>query len=242
MRFDKFRPELLRRRSSHSLPEFCQSQPVRQTRALRKWRKMAFVSTPASPASETRERILLTAMDLFRKHGFHNTSLARILQGAGVTKGGFYFHFKSKEELGFAVLKRTRNFWIKNVIAALESEPDARSRIKKMVEIMTRMHRGEIFHGCALLAVLTAEMMESQSEFTERIKGIITDWQKSIVSILEQGKTEGLFKRNMDSEALALILIGCCQGTTMIGHLDPESADYDVVLHNLEKLILEGVA
>jgi len=197
--------------------------------------------TPESSARKTRERILLAAMELFRKHGFANTSLAQILEHSSITKGGFYFHYKSKEELCFAVLKRTRDFWIKNVIAALEREPDARSRIRKMVETMTQMYRGDIFHGCALLAVLTAEMMESRSEFAERIKGIITEWQKSIVTILEQGKTEGLFRKDMDSEALALILIGCCQGTTMMGHLDPEKVNYDMLLYELEKWVLEGV-
>ena len=197
--------------------------------------------TPESSARKTRERILLAAMELFRKHGFANTSLAQILERSSITKGGFYFHYKSKEELCFAVLKRTRDFWIKNVIAALDREPDARSRIRKMVKTMTQMYRGDIFHGCALLAVLTAEMMESQSEFAEQIKGIISEWQKSIVTILEQGRAEGLFRKDMDSEALALILIGCCQGTTMMGHLDPERVDYDMLLYELEKWVLEGV-
>ena len=197
--------------------------------------------TPEPSVAKTRERILRAAMELFRKHGFNNTTLAQILKNSNTTKGGFYFHFKSKEDLGFAVLRRTRNFWMKNVVAALEHESDTRSRIRRMVQIMTQMYRGDIFHGCALLAVLTAENMESQSDFSERIKGIITEWQKSIVAILERGKTEGLLRKNVDSEALALILIGCCQGTTMMGHLDPEHVDYDMLLHDLERWVLEGV-
>ncbi|MBI4832230.1 MAG: TetR/AcrR family transcriptional regulator [Candidatus Lindowbacteria bacterium] len=192
--------------------------------------------------SETRERILRAAMELFRQHGFHNTSIAQILQRAKITKGGFYFHFKSKEELGFEVLERTRDFWMENVIDAIAQEPGVRRRIKRMVEIMTEMYRGDIFHGCALLAVLTAEMMEHASEFADRIRSIIAEWQKSIVDILEQGKAEGIFRNDMDSNAVALILIGCCQGTTMMGHLDPERVDYDQLLHELERWILEGVA
>jgi hypothetical protein len=41
---------------------------------------------------------------------------------------------------------------------------------------------------------------------------------------------------------VALILIGCCQGTTMMGHLDPERVDYDHLLQYLERWMLEGVA
>lgn len=191
---------------------------------------------------ETRERILRASMDLFRKHGFHNTSLARILKAANITKGGFYFHFKSKEELGFAVLERTKNFWMVNIIAALEDEPDTRTQIRKMVELMTQMHRGDIFHGCGLLAVLTAEMLETGSEMGERIKEIFYEWKKSLIAILQRGKDEGLFRQDIDVEAVALILIGCCQGTTMMGHLDPNRVDHAHLLHYLERWMLEGVA
>jgi AcrR family transcriptional regulator len=202
---------------------------------------MKSVSTPQPHVPEARERILRAAMELFRKHGFHNTSLARILQKAEITKGGFYFHFKSKEELGFVVLERTKNMWMTNVIAAIEDEPDARARIQRMTQIMTQMYRGEIFHGCALLAVMTAEMMESNSALAEHIKEIFYEWRKSLDVIIDEGKREGLFNEGVDSESLALILIGCCQGTTMMGHLDPDKVDFDLLLHDLERWILDGV-
>jgi AcrR family transcriptional regulator len=203
---------------------------------------MKAASASDSMLPDTRERILRAAMELFRRHGFHNTSLARILQDADITKGGFYFHFKSKEDLGFAVLERTKDFWMTNVIAALDDEPDTKSRIRKMVAIMTQMHRGDIFHGCALLAVLTAEMMDTGSELGDRIKDIFHEWVKSIITILKQGKEEGLFRQDIDVEAVALILVGCCQGATMMGHLDPDHVDFDMLLHYLERWMLEGVA
>lgn len=190
---------------------------------------------------QTRERIIRAAMDLFRKRGFHNTSLVQILERANITKGGFYFHFKSKEELGFAVLEFVRDFWNKNVIDVVADEPDAASRIRRMVELMTQMDRGEIFHGCALLAVLIAETMETNSEFSESIRNIISEWQKSIVDILVQGKAEGVFRSDTDPNALALTLIGCCYGTTMIGHLDSKHANFDLLLHDLERWVLEGI-
>lgn len=190
---------------------------------------------------KTRERIIRAAMDLFRKQGFHNTSLVQILERASITKGGFYFHFKSKEELEFAVLKFARDFWNKNVIEAVADEPDARSRLSRMVQIMTQMNRGEIFHGCALLAVLTAEIMETDSELGESLKEIFAEWQDSLVKILEQGRIEGVFRNDMDTKALALTLIACCHGTTMIAHLDPQHANYDLLLHDLERWILEGI-
>lgn len=247
MHLDKDAGRLIHLRWFHSIPSRRIPPDIWILAGGGKRRRKKVLIMKAAPSEEasvpeTRERILRAAMELFRKHGFHNTSLARILEDADITKGGFYFHFKSKEELGFAVLERTKNFWMVNVIAAIEHEPDARARIRKMVEIMTQMHRGDIFHGCALLAVLTAEMMETGSKLGERIKDIFREWEKSIIAILQQGKTEGLFRQDIDTEAVALILIGCCQGTTMLGHLDPDHVDYDMLLHYLERWMLEGVA
>lgn len=54
----------------------------------------------------TRERILDLAHELVLKQGYAATSLEQILERAGVTKGAFFHHFKSKEELARALVDR----------------------------------------------------------------------------------------------------------------------------------------
>jgi TetR/AcrR family transcriptional regulator, transcriptional repressor for nem operon len=49
--------------------------------------------------SESRERILDAAATLFREKGFDGIGLADIIKGAGLTHGGFYGHFGSKDDL-----------------------------------------------------------------------------------------------------------------------------------------------
>jgi TetR/AcrR family transcriptional repressor of nem operon len=182
------------------------------------------------------------AAELFRKNGFHNTSLTQILKDAGITKGGFYFHFKSKEKLGDAVIDYMKDFWVHNVLDEVAKEKGALRRIERMFEIMTDTHENNIFHGCALLAVLTAEMMEVEQHFSERLRKIYADWKASIVEILEQGKREGLFKEQVNPDSLALLIIGSLQGTTMMAHLDPQNIDLSWLFRNLRLLLLEGVA
>jgi TetR/AcrR family transcriptional repressor of nem operon len=60
----------------------------------------------ARDGQATRERILAVANELVLKHGFAATSLEQILQRAGVTKGAFFHHFESKEELATALVDR----------------------------------------------------------------------------------------------------------------------------------------
>jgi len=190
----------------------------------------------------TRDRIVRVATELFRKNGFHNTSLTQILDAAELTKGGFYFHFKSKEELGDAVIDYMRDFWVHNVLEKVVKEKGAAKRIERMFDIMIRTHEGNAFHGCALLAVLTAEMMEVETHFSDRLRKIYADWKESIVEILKKGKQEGLFKEWVDPDSLALLLIGTFQGTTMMAHLDPENIDLSLLFRSLRLLLVEGVA
>ncbi|MCZ7562454.1 MAG: TetR/AcrR family transcriptional regulator [Burkholderiales bacterium] len=60
----------------------------------------------ARDGQTTRERILDVANDLVLRQGFTATSLDQILERAGVTKGAFFYHFKSKEDLAYALFER----------------------------------------------------------------------------------------------------------------------------------------
>src|SRR5262249_15316803 len=54
----------------------------------------------------TRDQILDAATRLIHLRGYHSTSLDDVLRESGVGKGNFYYHFKSKEELGYAIIDR----------------------------------------------------------------------------------------------------------------------------------------
>ena len=198
------------------------------------------MTTTLEKGKLTRERIITIAADQFRKNGFNNTSLSQILEEAELTKGGFYFHFKSKEELGDAVIDYMRDFWVHKVLKVVAKEKGALRKIERMFEIMIETHENDIFHGIALLAVLTAEMMEVDEHFSQRLRYIYEAWKESFIDILEQGKREGIFKEWMDPSPLALLIIGSLQGITMMAHLDPEQMDLSRLFRNLQVLLLQG--
>lgn len=53
--------------------------------------------------SELKQKIFHTALSLFEKHGFHGVSVKEIVEAVGTSKGGFYHHFSSKDELLFLI-------------------------------------------------------------------------------------------------------------------------------------------
>ena len=83
-------------------------------------------------AEENRERVLAAASELFRARGFDGVSVADIMQAAGLTHGGFYNHFPSKEALAAEALgsawasmsaQRARAADLRRLLAAYISEP-----------------------------------------------------------------------------------------------------------------------
>jgi AcrR family transcriptional regulator len=65
---------------------------------------------PADPKSDTRQRILDVALDLFTEQGYDGTSLREIAERLGVTKAALYYHFESKEDILMALHMRIHAF------------------------------------------------------------------------------------------------------------------------------------
>src|SRR5260370_535648 len=72
--------------------------------------------TKTKEGRSTREVILAAATRLIHVHGYNHTTLDDILRESGVGKGNFYYHFKSKEDLGYAILDQI----VAEVFLALE--------------------------------------------------------------------------------------------------------------------------
>ena len=64
----------------------------------------------ADPKSDTRQRILSVALDLFTEQGYDGTSLREIAEQLGVTKAALYYHFESKEDILMALHMRIHDF------------------------------------------------------------------------------------------------------------------------------------
>ena len=62
--------------------------------------------TKSAKGAATRDQILDAASRLIHLQGYHGTSLDDVLRESGVGKGNFYYHFRSKEDLGYAIIER----------------------------------------------------------------------------------------------------------------------------------------
>jgi TetR/AcrR family transcriptional repressor of nem operon len=107
--------------------------------------------------AETHERILAAAGALFRSHGIDAVGVDAIMHQAGLTHGGFYAHFASKEalvaEVSAAALARSATRWER-----ISQEADPATALGRIVEsYLDPAHVAASEHGC-VLATLGPEM------------------------------------------------------------------------------------
>jgi TetR/AcrR family transcriptional repressor of nem operon len=103
-------------------------------------------------AAQNRERIVAAAAQLFRERGFAGIGVADLMREAGLTHGGFYGHFGSKEDLiaeaSGRALTRTLELWSK---AAENAPHDPLAAIARVY--LTTRHRDHPGRGCLIAAL-----------------------------------------------------------------------------------------
>ena len=131
---------------------------------------------PYSPAHKpkTRIRILNAATALFKKNGFENVTIDQVMAEAGLTRGGFYAHFKNKEDLFVACVENGMSLLSSPILAKLrKAERAGGDWVTSFAELyLSRVHIENPELGCAL-PTLSAEVSRSGVRAQEAFSKLI---------------------------------------------------------------------
>ncbi len=101
------------------------------------------MSSPAvtPKGAATRAFLLQIAAEAFAERGYTETTMAQLITRSGLTKGAFYFHFSSKEQLALAVIEEKQRQWIDSVVQAISAEPGAFDQRRAVASALVKLHR-----------------------------------------------------------------------------------------------------
>jgi len=100
-----------------------------------------------------RDRLIETALELFRHEGFHATGIDRLLAEAGVAKMTLYKHFKSKEALIEAVMRHHDEEWRQWFQTAVEAKAkSSKKRLVAVFDVLGEWFESADFIGCLFVA------------------------------------------------------------------------------------------
>lgn len=118
---------------------------------------------PTGHKAKVRARILDSAAQAFRKNGIRETSVPFIMKGAGLTHGGFYSHFASKEQLIAETCSNIVNHTL-DTLRTIAQEENAESKFEAVINYyLSTVHRDNIEEGC-IIPTLSGEIAQSSEE------------------------------------------------------------------------------
>jgi AcrR family transcriptional regulator len=159
----------------------------------------------------TRKRLLQAAFREIHRSGFQSAGIDTILAATNVTKGALYYHFDSKETLGYAVVeeiiaKITRDRWLRPMLS--EGQP-----IDILIGVVRRIpaRPKDVRAGCPLLN-LAQEMSPLDEQFRKRLESIFLDWQEGVATLLRKGQSQGTVRRDLNPDQTASFLVAMVEG------------------------------
>jgi len=164
------------------------------------------MSQPAR--APTRTRLMDAAQDLILDFGFSGTSLDRVIEKAGVTKGTFFYHFKSKAELGRALVQRFADDDGALLRESLEKAESAHSdpldQVLYFIGLFEDMMSGltEPYPGC-LFASYVMEKGLFDEETLAIARRALKDWRELLGRKFEQVAERYPPRKPVDPKSLA---------------------------------------
>lgn len=188
-----------------------------------------------------RERILAAAGQAFRARGIDGVGIDELMKTAGMTHGGFYNHFSSKEELALQVLNQGFTASLGSVDDLIGAHPrSSRAALNAIIDsYLSTYHRDHPEAGCAsaALAVDTGRHgLQAQNEYRRGLHGYLTAITALLRGSAKQTDAK-LDARRARDQAIALFsqLVGAQIVARAIARADPELSD-EVLAANSREL------
>jgi len=192
----------------------------------------------------TRDQILNAASRLIHVQGYQFTTLDDVLRESGVGKGNFYYYFKSKEELGYAIIDRISRAFVERGLDPAFSDTAA-DPIRQLHTFFDRVldsqRQRNCVGGCAM-GNLACELADVHEGFRQRLAGIFDVYRDYLADAIRRGQQSGRLRPDADASRVAQFLVAGLEGAILLGKVTRDITVIERCVEELrEHLALYGV-
>lgn len=190
-------------------------------------------------SEERRPQIVEAATQVFIRKGYRKTTMPDIAREAGLSVGGVYWYFKSKDEVVLALLEEIFQSDLESMKILLDSASSATERLKSFVAASIRN-----YDEIAWINSVGLEFF-GQAGHDPLVRGFIqayiSHYRQALVRLIEQGIERGEF-RTVNPVDTANAIIGLEEGLSMIASADPEGVNWKNAFRTSTELLLIGLS
>ena len=190
--------------------------------------------------TDTKQRIIEAAAQAMIEKSYNGVGLNEILTEAGVPKGSFYHFFKSKENLGIAVIEkaaadkchRLRTFFTDRSKTPL-------TRLRHFYEwVRQDVQEGNVRTEC-VLCKLALEQAALSDPMRAAIRGSFDQFKALLAQLIREAQAAGEIDANLDPERLSDFLIVSFQGAMIRVEIDDDIRPIDTFLYFVFEVVLK---
>lgn len=197
-------------------------------------------------ADERREEIIRVTLDLAARQGVDDVTTQDMAQAMGLTQGAVFRHFASKDAIWLAVIQ-----WVRDRLMAVLGRAAAEGR--DPLDSLQRMffaHISFIADHPAIPRVLMSEHLHGRTSALRRlVTEVMLGYEAKITSLLDEAKSQGLARQDLDAHAAATLYIGMIQGLVLQASilrdqrtLPAEAArTFPIYLHSIRSTPEQGI-
>jgi TetR/AcrR family fatty acid metabolism transcriptional regulator len=187
--------------------------------------------------AERHREILEAAVRAFSRHGYHNCTVARVAQEAGVADGTIYLYFQGKEDLLISAFRHV----MEAMLARMDQEvSEASDTVEKLRRCLT-LHLEVMEQDPQLAAFLQFQLRQPEESIRKAIGGPLADYARRIEAIFDDGKASGFFRSDVGTRLLRRVYFGSVDETVSAWLLRAERGPLvekaapllDVLLHGM---------
>ena len=171
-------------------------------------------ATITRASENTRRKILKAAFDEFYRNGFQGSSINRIVDQAGTTKGALFHHFEDKNDLGYTVVEEVvfpemKQRWLD----PLADSVDPIAALKKVMRQFAREDdaKSRLIQGCPLNN-LAQEMSPLDEGFRRRLEKIYLAWREALEAAFARGIKAGTVRKGISPLRVAALVVAALEG------------------------------
>jgi len=167
--------------------------------------------------SKTRQEIVTKALKIFSVKGYYNTSIGDIMAATGLTKGGLYGHFGSKEAIWEACYEEAVRVWGEIVFKDVQSIDDPLERLVRLIDNDMRLYLGkDVFPGGCFFLNMLVELSGQSEHMQKRIWRGFDGFAQRMSSWLGDAERKGLIRAGLDHAEISGFIIIVLNGAAAL--------------------------
>ena len=183
----------------------------------------------------TRQKIIAAAKNLFSTHGYSQATIDDIITAAGITKGAFYYYFKSKETICTGIIDDVKNEY-QDIFDSLPKEFNPLEKLKAAIRRIVELNSSGQWVNCKLILHISSQSHILQSPIKQKLDSFWKWYVEQYLQLIIQCRDLNLIGKRFSAEQQVEFIVSVLIGNTWTRAVSDSGIDIEFVDYIVERL------